>query len=99
MLAIQSGIAKYHCLYAQRAVGSQTPGVFFDSPGTKSDEKRHVLLTLPHSRFGLTILCCIQNHVEFIVCTTTCKGTAIEIRSTRSFNAIPATLMRGIFNL
>ena len=28
MLAIQSCIAKYHCLYAQGAVASQTPGVF-----------------------------------------------------------------------
>ena len=34
MLAIQSGIAKYHCLYAQGAVASQTPGVFFYSPGS-----------------------------------------------------------------
>ena len=33
MLAIQSGIAKIHCLYARGAVASQTPGVFFDSPG------------------------------------------------------------------
>ena len=33
MLAIQSGIAKYHCLYAQGEVASQTPGVFFNSPG------------------------------------------------------------------
>ena len=33
MLAIQSGVAEYHCLYTQGAVASQTPGVFFDSPG------------------------------------------------------------------
>ena len=34
MLAIQSGIAKYHCLYTLGAVGSQKPGVsFFYSPG------------------------------------------------------------------
>ena len=32
MLAIQSGIAKYHCMYTQGAVASQTSGVFFDSP-------------------------------------------------------------------
>ena len=32
MLAIQSGIAKYHCLYNQGAVAFQTPG-FFDSLG------------------------------------------------------------------
>ena len=34
MLAIQSGIAEYHGLYTQGAVASQTPGVFFDSPGS-----------------------------------------------------------------
>ena len=34
MLAIQSGIAKYHCLYTQGAVAFQTPGVFSDSPGS-----------------------------------------------------------------
>ena len=32
MLAIQSGIAKYHCLYTQGAEASQTSGVFFDAP-------------------------------------------------------------------
>ena len=34
MLAIQSNIAKYHCLYTQGAVAFQTPGIF-DSPGSK----------------------------------------------------------------
>ena len=29
----------------------------------------------------------------------TSKGTIMEIRSTRSFNAIPATLIRGVFKL
>ena len=29
----------------------------------------------------------------------TSKGTIIEIRSTRSFNAILAALIRGVFNL
>ena len=29
MFAIQSNIAKYHCLYIQEAVAFQTPGVFF----------------------------------------------------------------------
>ena len=29
----------------------------------------------------------------------TSKGTILEIRSTRSFNAIPATLIRGVFKL
>ena len=33
MLAIQSNIAKYHCLFIQRVVAFQMPGVFFDSPG------------------------------------------------------------------
>ena len=33
-----------------------------------------------------------------IIFTTTSKGTIMEIRSTRSFNAIPSTLIRGIFN-
>ena len=33
MLAIQSGIANYHCLYTQGAEAFQTSGVFFDSPG------------------------------------------------------------------
>ena len=33
MSAIQSGIAKYPCLYTQGAVASQMPDVFFDSPG------------------------------------------------------------------
>ena len=35
MLAIQSGIAKYRCLYTQGAVAFQTPGLFLDSPGIK----------------------------------------------------------------
>ena len=29
MLAIESSIAKYHCLYTQGAVALQTPDVFF----------------------------------------------------------------------
>ena len=29
MLAIQSGVAKYHCLYTQGALTFQTPGMFF----------------------------------------------------------------------
>ena len=33
MLAIQSGIAKHHIAYSQRAVALQTPGVFFYSHG------------------------------------------------------------------
>ena len=32
MLAIQSGIVKYHCLYTEGAVAFQTLGVFFYSP-------------------------------------------------------------------
>ena len=32
MLAIQSGIVKYHCLYAKGAVASQTLGVFLTHP-------------------------------------------------------------------
>ena len=32
MLAIQSGIAQYHCLYIQGAVPFQTPGVFLTHP-------------------------------------------------------------------
>ena len=32
MLAIQSGIAKYYCLYTQGAVASQTSGVFLTHP-------------------------------------------------------------------
>ena len=34
-----------------------------------------------------------------IMFATTSKGTIMEVRSTRSFNAIPATLIRGAFNL
>ena len=34
MLAIQSGIAKYHWLYSQGAVAFQMPGVFSDSTGS-----------------------------------------------------------------
>ena len=35
MLAIQSDIAKYHCIYIQGAVAVKTPGVFLvDSSGT-----------------------------------------------------------------
>ena len=30
MLAIQSDIAKYHCLYTQRAIAFQRPGLFID---------------------------------------------------------------------
>ena len=36
MLAIQSGIAKYYSLYTLGAVGFQTPGTFFYSPGTNT---------------------------------------------------------------
>ena len=32
MLAIQSNIAKYHCLYMQGAVAFQTPSVFLTHP-------------------------------------------------------------------
>ena len=39
----------------------------------------------------------IYIHIFFFAITS--KGTMMEIRSTRSFNAIPATLIRGVFNL
>ena len=32
MLAIQSGIANYHCLYTQGALAFQTPGAFLTHP-------------------------------------------------------------------
>ena len=44
MLAIQSGIAKCHCLYTQGTVAFETPGVFFYSPGTTQNFERRVLL-------------------------------------------------------
>ena len=34
MLATQSGIANYHCLFTRGAVAFQTPGVVVYSPGT-----------------------------------------------------------------
>ena len=35
----------------------------------------------------------------FIMFATTSKGIIMEIRSLRSFSAIPATLIKGVFNL
>ena len=37
--------------------------------------------------------------VMFIIFATTSKGTIMEIRSTRSCNVIPATLIRGVLNM
>ena len=45
MLAIQSGIAKCHCLYTQGAVAFETPG-FFDSPGKKLYWDNFIILYL-----------------------------------------------------
>ena len=56
MLAIQSGIEKYHCLYAQGAVASHTPGVFFDSPGIIFDRKKGLILLLSMLRFKMALL-------------------------------------------
>ena len=52
---------------------------------------------LSHSCLGLTIIIFIYIHIFFFAITS--KGTIMEIRSTRSFNAIPATLIKGVFNL
>ena len=59
---------------------------------------------LSHSCVGLTIIMLYPKahsnilyiYISFAI---TSKGTIMEIRSTQSFNAIPATLIRGVFNL
>ena len=63
---------------------------------------------LSHSCVGLTIIMLYpkaHSNIMFIYIymyfsfAITSKGTIMEIRSTQSFNAIPATLIRGVFNL
>ena len=70
MLAIQSNIAKYHCLYIQGAVAFQTPGIFFDSPGSLSKERSYRrILIFARSFKGLTVLSihkrALSTHVKF----------------------------------
>ena len=54
MLAIQSCIAKYYCLYTQRAVAFQAPGGFFDSPGIvkMSDIRTFLILYCLRTQLG-----------------------------------------------
>ena len=40
-----------------------------------------------------------NTNIMFIIFSVTSKGTTMEIRSTRSLNVIPATIIRGVFNL
>ena len=57
---------------------------------------------LSHSCFGLTIFMLYpkaHTNIMFMIFAITSKGTIVEIWSTRSLNAIPATIIRGVFNL
>ena len=57
-------------------------------------------LRLSHSWFGLTKLCFCQKHIKIsylLSFAITYKGTIMEIKSTRPFNAIPANIIRGVF--
>ena len=60
--------------------------------------------THPHSNscFSLIIFMLYpkkHTNITFTIFYNTSKGIIMEIRSTRSFNAIPATLIRGVLNL
>ena len=67
MLAIQSDIAKYRCLYSQGAVAFQTPGVFSDSPGTVKAKLCTVIYLIAAAIPGKRVLCCVLCCVLFYV--------------------------------
>ena len=59
MLAIQSNIARNHCLYTQGAVTFQTPGAFFDKPGRiRLITCQFILRTGTLDSFGVSYLDC-----------------------------------------
>ena len=56
---------------------------------------------LSHSCFGLTIFMLYPKALAniMLIIFYNHQGTIMEIKSTRSFNAIPATIIRSVFNL
>ena len=64
------------------------------------------MYVLYYNRASSLTFMCLPYHIYDLYKSTykynvaiTSKGTIMEIRSTRSFNAIPATIIRGVFNL